>query len=161
MGSTMGEKSHKNSRTCLHCGEEFECFEYEDRATCCEECNTRYISRRQQGEGPPNTYSPYGPNWNKKRDQVLSRDRYRCQACGDQDMELREENGRGLDVHHVISKDNYRNEEGEYNHEAMERLENLVALCHDCHGTWEGVPLRPSLLRDSVYETALTDDQSR
>lgn len=55
------------------------------------------------------------PKWQKKRLEVLNRDDFTCQHCGDTETELH--------VHHL----KYSGEP----HEAT--LENLLTLCKDCH----------------------------
>lgn len=51
---------------------------------------------------------------------VLNRDDYKCQICGSKDTRL--------EVHHII----YRSNGG------SDRMDNLVALCHDCHSKIHG-----------------------
>ena len=48
------------------------------------------------------------------RQQVLQRDRWRCQSCG---------STVGLEVHHVQSR----------SHLGEDSEENLITLCHGCH----------------------------
>ena len=51
--------------------------------------------------------------WFKIRKKVLKRDSYMCQACMSKN---------NLDVHHIT-----------YEYTGEEVLENLVAICRDCH----------------------------
>jgi 5-methylcytosine-specific restriction endonuclease McrA len=52
------------------------------------------------------------PEWKAKRKQVLKRDNYICQECGD----------RAWQVHHKTYKRIFN-----------ERLSDLISLCEDCH----------------------------
>lgn len=60
----------------------------------------------------------YGENWKRIKKEVRARDEV-CTKCG----KTPEENGRALDVHHVIP----------YRFTADHSLANLVALCRSCH----------------------------
>jgi len=68
-----------------------------------------------------NDPNDYGPEWNKKRQQVRARDGYRCQICGAQEAK------RSFDVHHKIP---FRM--SQIRHQAN-ALENLITLCPRCH----------------------------
>jgi len=67
--------------------------------------------------------------WGQIREKVLERDGYECRFCGMSDKEHGEENGAGLDVHHIIP----RKDGGE------DTIRNLVALCRSCHRTMESL----------------------
>ncbi len=51
--------------------------------------------------------------WDEKREDVLLRDDYTCQSCGDT---------QGLHVHHIT-----------YKRLGNERMEDLITLCDRCH----------------------------
>lgn len=62
------------------------------------------------------------PRWQKKRLQILERDKFQCQDCGHK--------GKTLHVHHkyyIFKKDPW-----EYPDDL------LITLCEDCHRCWEG-----------------------
>ena len=65
--------------------------------------------------------------WDKIREKVLERDNYQCRFCEKTDSDHREEYGAGLDVHHIIPK----------NDGGKDKLQNLAALCRSCHSTLE------------------------
>lgn len=60
-------------------------------------------------------YAAYlrSPTWERKRDAVLQRARFRCEQCGMPGQ---------LSVHHI-----------RYRRWGTEPLEELQALCQDCH----------------------------
>lgn len=76
----------------------------------------------------------YGPNWHEKRRRALARDDYECAACGVTEAEHRERFNSGLEVHHIIPA-----REFEWDEE-MNRLNNLVTLCIQCHQKYEQLP---------------------
>ena len=63
------------------------------------------------------------PRWQKKRLEILHRDSFACQCCG--------ETKKTLHVHHTNS--NYEIEPWE--HEEF----TLVTLCEDCHKCWHSI----------------------
>lgn len=88
------------------------------------------IERRNDSTGWGNTDTQYqeDPNWNQKRENALRRDEYECQDCGlhEDDYE------RSLDVHHTVTKDSFKTEDG-VDWERANALKNLVSLCRSCH----------------------------
>ena len=68
-----------------------------------------------------NDPNDYGPDWNRIRLAVRTRDGFRCQVCG------APESGREHDVHHKIPFKAFTS--------AVEanRLDNLITLCSSCH----------------------------
>lgn len=66
-------------------------------------------------------------SWENLRQDVLARDGYECRFCGMTDTQHSEVNGAGLDVHHIIPR-----EDG-----GKDEVDNLVALCKSCHNTME------------------------
>ncbi len=77
----------------------------------------------------------YGPNWPAQRDAARARDNYRCQGCGQPEL-----NGRQHDVHHrapfrAFVGDPMRRAglAADQAWQIANRLENLVTLCPVCH----------------------------
>ncbi len=69
------------------------------------------------------------PKWQKKRLQILERDNYFCQSCGDDENQLH--------VHHI--KYIFGKEIWDYKDEL------LITLCHNCHKS-------TSLLKKEIKE---------
>jgi len=83
----------------------------------CTVCRTRIASGSRCGRhrtASPSSRAWAKPGAGKLRQQVLSRDRYRCLVCGSSEH---------LEVHHVIP----------VAIGGTNRPENLVTLCRDCH----------------------------
>lgn len=68
-------------------------------------------------------------SWGSLREEVLEHDDYECRFCGINDDEHQETHGHGLDVHHLIPR-----EDGDRN-----RKRNLATLCRSCHQTLENL----------------------
>ncbi len=68
-----------------------------------------------------NAPNDYGPGWPKLRDQVRTRDGYRCQVCG------APEQGRSHDVHHKAPFRSFTSQQ------QANQLSNLITLCPACH----------------------------
>ncbi len=68
-----------------------------------------------------NDPNDYGPDWNRIRLAVRTRDGFRCQVCG------AAESGREHDVHHKIPFKAFTST-AEAN-----RIDNLITLCSSCH----------------------------
>ncbi len=75
----------------------------------------------------------YGPNWQKQREAVRARDRYRCTQCGTPEGDPRN-GGRQHDVHHLTPFRTFGYVAG-LNERYLDanRLENLVLVCRTCH----------------------------
>lgn len=67
----------------------------------------------------------YPVDWKERRESVLQRDNYSCAGCGIEQKEAKEKYGTGLHAHHIKPI----NEGGSHD------LENLIALCQECHVT--------------------------
>lgn len=70
-----------------------------------------------------------GESWNSIRKKVLQRDDYKCQFCGITETLQREQQKRGLHVHHKIPSS-----EG-----GSDNMENLITVCPSCHKQLESV----------------------
>jgi 5-methylcytosine-specific restriction endonuclease McrA len=78
----------------------------------------------------------YGSNWNKKREETIHRDEYKCQVCGMTRDEHHEQYGRDLSVHHKIPIAEFDEpEDANY-------LINLVTTCRSCHGKLDTISRR-------------------
>ncbi|GAB4269794.1 MAG: ATP-dependent helicase MrfA [Candidatus Promineifilaceae bacterium] len=68
----------------------------------------------------------YGPNWQKQRQQALSRDNHTCQVCGAKEGLLH--------VHHIRPFREFGYIPGKNNnYQQANQLENLITLCPRCH----------------------------
>jgi len=89
------------------------------------------LAKRHMFDGERNPawrggYEPYyGPNWEEQRRSALERDGFKCVLCG----KRREENGKDLDVHHIIPFRVF----GRERYEEANDLSNLITLCMKCH----------------------------
>lgn len=110
----------------------------------------RLIPHDRTGESNPSALSgpehpawkggvsfPYGKEWREKRSRAIERDDGECRACGISQETHREQEGRGLDVHHIRPARLFDEDE------EANRLGNLVTLCRSCHTRWEGLPVVP------------------
>lgn len=75
-----------------------------------------WLTRERPG---PSALEPYPAEFNEAlKEQVRSRDGYKCQDCS----KTQEANGQALGVHHIDRvKENLQ-------------LDNLISLCPSCHG---------------------------
>jgi DEAD/DEAH box helicase domain-containing protein len=75
----------------------------------------------------------YGPNWQKQREAVRARDRYRCTQCGALEPNPAQ-GGRQHDVHHLTPFRTFGYVAG-LNERYLDanRLENLALVCRTCH----------------------------
>lgn len=80
------------------------------------------------GLDSPYSNQEYGPNWTKQRQKCLERDNYACRVCN----KTKEEIGREPAVHHIKPRSTF---DGNWK---QNELENLITLCHSCHGKFEG-----------------------
>ena len=72
----------------------------------------------------------YGPNWYNQRKCARKRDDHTCQKCGKSEQD----NGRALDVHHIIPFCEFDYAVGENeNYKQANELSNLISLCMSCH----------------------------
>lgn len=134
---------------CEHCGSEFDRIpfhvERNENQFCSTECMGKWNSENNTGENHPRWkggYGDYGEGWNrKKREAVRERDGYECQACGKSQEKCLDVHGKRLDVHHIRPATDID--------DAKERnaMNNLVSLCATCHQRWEGIPLRPTIIK--------------
>lgn len=81
------------------------------------------------GLDSPYSAQEYGVNWTKQQKKCLERDNYSCRVCGDSETEI----GKNPAVHHITPRMEFDGTPRE-----MNALENLVSLCPQCHGKFEG-----------------------
>jgi hypothetical protein len=75
----------------------------------------------------------YGPNWDRRRSEILARDSYECVECGITRDSHKELYDHDLHVHHIKPKsacDSF---------EETNDPENLITLCRECHAEKEKV----------------------
>lgn len=73
----------------------------------------------------------YSGRWEENRAEALERAGFECQSCGMTQEQHSEEYGFELHVHHVRPVGEYEDYDDAHN------MENLAALCLDCHAEWE------------------------
>ncbi|MBX0296678.1 HNH endonuclease [Haloarcula nitratireducens] len=66
----------------------------------------------------------YGPKWDRIASDVRKRDDWTCQRCGIKSGPHADDDGRVLDVHHIVWK----------SRGGSDNKQNLVTLCRPCHG---------------------------
>lgn len=69
-----------------------------------------------------------GPDWDSIAERARKKVHYQCQRCGKSQVE----NGRDLDVHHIIPFFNFTNSR------VANAMKNLRVLCQECHHIEEG-----------------------
>jgi len=124
----------KETTTCQQCGDEFKNVHthWNHWATDCQPPDEPEDEQRTYSGYKDAYTSYYGTSWEDVRQRVLDRDDRRCQGCGITNAEHRERGDLfppdgGLHVHH---KDKAKNFDS---HDDANSLDNLVALCADCH----------------------------
>jgi len=130
--------------SCEYCGEEYTVSKsYSERGSrfCSYACKHKWQSEYNVGENNPTFKGGhdryYGSNWRKMRQKARERDGYQCQACGLDESDSRWE----LSVHHIRPLRDFDTPE------EANTLDNLVSLCRSCHGKWEGIPVKPKVIR--------------
>ena len=91
---------------CEQCGQTVKRTPYRlkvyDHTFCSRKCLAEWQSIHQTGENSPRWqggHEPYyGKNWLHQQRRARKRDSYTCQKCGKSEQD----NGRALDVHHII-----------------------------------------------------------
>lgn len=121
-------------RKCAVCGVEF-CaivflprwgrYAYDKQLTT---CSTKCRSELKRGHNNPMwqggiTAYHRSRNWQTIAEKARARDKYTCQRCG----KKQEENGRKLDVHHIITYHTVNDSK------KANKLSNLITLCSTCH----------------------------
>jgi len=113
-----------------------------DNVFCSQECHREYQSIHQRGENhhhyKPESIDDYGPNWHRQRRKALERDNHKCQFCGLPESEHHQ----GLSVHHITPREAFM-QDGEFDYEQANKLDNLLSLCQACHRKVEQWGLLP------------------
>jgi 5-methylcytosine-specific restriction endonuclease McrA len=111
------------TKPCLDCGTLIRFQRGGRSASRCDECASRHQRERDQRRGSASQRG-YGEGWRKVRAEVLERDGWQCQHCGQP----------ANTVDHLVSLA-----------EGGSRLDpnNLVACCSDCNSRRGGATRRP------------------
>lgn len=124
---------NKKTVKCYWCGDKVEKVfsEISKRNFCGVNCKHSWLSEYYKGENHPNWVdnykSSYTGDWWNNRKKALKRDNYTCQNCGSHEDELND----SLDVHHIKPLRKFIDKQKAH------KLENLVALCRQCHAKEE------------------------
>lgn len=115
---------------CEGCGESHEARTcHAGRRFCGDVCRLAWFARAFSGPASPQwrggAIGNYGPSWDQARDDVRTRDGYRCRDCEIEESALDEQ----LSVAHVIPFRLF----GIVRHAEANRLDNLRSLCRRCH----------------------------
>ena len=112
---------------------------------CSEECYHDWYSETCVGEQHSRWAggfsNHYGRNWTQQRQKALERDGYQCVVCGLASEEHHRQYDAELSVHHIQPLRSFDEPED------ANGLKNLVTLCRSCHRKWEGIPLRPEVVK--------------
>ena len=81
------------------------------------------------GLDSPYSAQEYGSNWSKQRRRCLERDDYTCRVCERTEADI----GQNPSVHHITPRSEF-----DGTPRSMNSLGNLVSLCPQCHGRFEG-----------------------
>lgn len=129
--------------SCAQCGTELKrpqnVLDRSEKIFCDKDCYSAWMSDNKTGEAHPlwtgGYKNYYGPNWKRQRQAARERDGHICQECG----KTREENGKELDVHHIIPFRKFKYKAGENdNYLQANQLDNLTTLCTNCHSKDKG-----------------------
>lgn len=133
---------------CETCGASKTLSEYEIATRvvtfCSKKCRLAYFAERFSGPNNPNWKDTprqhyYGANWEEQRAKRIAVDSSECFSCGISNDRHRTIYSKGLHVHHIVPRSEFR-DEGRLDWEQSNRLTNLVSLCSSCHSRLEGKP---------------------
>lgn len=112
--------------SCANCSTLFEKKVSQHRRHTNHFCSSKCSRKFHRGERHPlfNGGSGYGPGWRAIADRIRHRDKT-CRRCG----KTKQQNGRKLDVHHIIPFDWFGYDMRVNAH----RDSNLITLCKSCH----------------------------
>jgi len=152
-GENAARYKGKVTVECVECGDTKEVYpsraKKHDKHYCSGECQGKHLSDNYSGEDSwhwkGGRYPYYGDNWSEQRLKTITRDQARCQDCGMTERENYDRFGRVMTVHHLNPRRNFVDEDGSFDQEAANEIENLITLCDKCHHRWEKfAPLRPA-----------------
>lgn len=83
------------------------------------------------------------PRWQKKRLEILNRDKFKCRKCGDEKSTLH--------IHHILYK--YGNDPWDYSNK------NLITLCKDCHSVISDIKLSNDEFKVCKISKLSSDDK--
>lgn len=152
----FGPEKTKEEIECDNCGIIFKKYpsriERSEYHFCTQDCHYEFISKNGLRKKENNPYwnggrtrHYYGPNWEEKRRERLTKDEYECLRCGISNSKNKEIYGKSLSVHHIIPIKQFN---GDY--ESANRIQNLVSLCNSCHITVES--LSPNEQKRILFE---------
>lgn len=98
---------------------------------CSSDCRDKHMMTDKHPRWREGKYNIYVSGWGSSRKEALQRDQYRCQSCGMNDADHREEYGRQLDVHHIQPIRTFDEPSNAHT------LDNLITLCRLCHSKIE------------------------
>ena len=76
-------------------------------------------------------YQKYGRNYEEQRAKAIKRDDFGCAVCSETLQ---------IHMHHIKPASHFHeNSDGSPDYEKMNEISNLVTLCPECHGTFEGM----------------------
>ena len=110
-------------------------------------CSPECANKALRGVGNPSWRGGhpeyYGPDWRPLQRRARNLDGYVCQRCGVSQKDI----AKALDVHHIQPVSSF----SEVNN--ANRIENVVALCHDCHMLveWNGIDFELPARFHGVY----------
>lgn len=120
-----------NTHTCEVCDSEYDNYKDSDETVCCsKECYIEYLQTLVGEEafawkGGRDKY--YGKDWQEQRRKAIEESGEQCEECGIPREEYKSISGEDLHVHHI---EPFR----EFEHsEKANKIENLMAVCRDCH----------------------------
>jgi hypothetical protein len=126
MSTAHDKDTAYEQKECRMCGDSFKKLKRISRVFCSNDCKYGWISENVRGENHHNWDGGAGNyiNWDEEiRKEVIERDNGRCQECGINRDECREEFGCDLHVHHITPRSRGGTDE----------KENLISLCPVCH----------------------------
>lgn len=127
---------------CEWCGDTFEYAKSHESQDdfrgdfCSRKCSHEWQSENIRGESHPNYKGGetrhYGPNWKEQREKALKRDGYQCRVCGIDNQTCKTRYEEQLHVHHDTPRRKFE-KDGIFDHEAANRVSNLITLCPSHH----------------------------
>lgn len=125
---------------CSECGKDMKVPQYRSEPEYCSDCFNGKRAKIWGGENSPlyqgGTTDYFGPNWDKQRRKALKRDDNKCVVCGMDSEEHIEKYGQSIHVHHIRPRSEFI-QDGEFDYEEANRVDNLISLCNSHHRSIE------------------------